>query len=353
MPPRKISVVGGLNMDLVFQTERMPAIGESMDGTALEYYPGGKGANTAVAAYRASHENPLILSRQNRHSTPSDLTSGAHSESNSPSTRSRDRDIRVFMNGAVGDDEYGLRLKQKLSVMGINVSGIETFPGEPSGTCVVFVEKDSGESRNLAYQGANLKWTWSHGASIEQLAAGQRPDLVIAHLGVRRDQVERILEVAAQEGVETLLNPSPAVYLISATYRNVTHLVMNEPEAAMLSGRALESFNDEETWKEAAADFIEMGVKNVVLTLGEKGAYFATWHGVSGIIEAEKDVQVADTTGAGDTFVGMYAVEYIRQKQQGQWDIAKAVRRACKASARTIERFGAQESIPWANEVDA
>jgi len=59
-----------------------------------------------------------------------------------------------------------------------------------------------------------------------------------------------------------------------------------------------------------------------------------------------------DTTGAGDTFVGTYGVEYVRQKQMGKWDIRQAVERACKASARTIEQLGAQEAIPWADEVD-
>lgn len=129
-----------------------------------------------------------------------------------------------------------------------------------------------------------------------------------------------------------------------------------------------------------------MGVKNVVITLAEKGVYFATHDGKEGKIDAVQDVDVKDTTGAGwvitlfllavisffchdylpyrpqyanthldasDTFVGMYAVEYLQQKRRGEWDIVKAIKYACKASARTIERLGAQESIPWIDEIDA
>ncbi|KKA22723.1 hypothetical protein T310_3266 [Rasamsonia emersonii CBS 393.64] len=327
-----IAVVGGLNMDTVFETERMPDLGESMDAISLANYPGGKGANTAIATYRASHNKPTgngaVQARENG-------------------------EIRVFMNGAVGDDDFGVELRTKLEENGIDVSGVRTLAGEKSGTCAVIVDVDSGESRNIAYQGANLRWTPREPDSVECLAGGAKPDLVVTHLGVRREPVEQVLETASKNGVDTILNPSPAVYLVSSTYQNVTHLLMNETESAMLSGRPIKVFDNPDVWKAAAQHFISLGVKNVVITLAAKGAYYATYTGDTGLVDAEKSVKVVDTTGAGDTFVGTYAVEYIRQKQRGEeWDIRKAIARACKASARTIERLGAQESIPWADEID-
>lgn len=340
-------------MDTVFETERMPDLGESMDAISLANYPGGKGANTAIATYRASHNKPTgngaVQARENG-------------------------EIRVFMNGAVGDDDFGVELRTKLEENGIDVSGVRTLAGEKSGTCAVIVDVDSGESRNIAYQGANLRWTPREPDSVECLAGGAKPDLVVTHLGVRREPVEQVLETASKNGVDTILNPSPAVYLVSSTYQNVTHLLMNETESAMLSGRPIEVFDNPDVWKAAAQHFISLGVKNVVITLAAKGAYYATYTGDTGLVDAEKSVKVVDTTGAGyvqllanflcclkanacihyrDTFVGTYAVEYIRQKQRGEeWDIRKAIARACKASARTIERLGAQESIPWADEID-
>jgi ribokinase len=361
-----IAVIGGLNMDMVFETERMPDFGESMDTMSLAYYPGGKGANTAIATYRASHNKP---------------------DGKGAVTRQEDEkkngDIRVFMNGTVGDDDFGVVLRTKLEEQGIDVSGVRTFEGEKSGTCAVIVDIFSGEARNLGYQGANLKWTPRDPDSVQCLAGGAKPDLVISHLGVPREQVERVLETASKNGVDTILNPSPAAYLISSTYQNVTHLLMNETESAMLSGRPIEEFDNLDVWKETAQQLIDLGVKNVVITLGAKGAYYATHKGETGLVDAEKNIKVMDTTGAGyvrlfcqfpvsrfcfdcaskcpeanacidcrDTFVGTYAVEYIRHKQKGEWDIQKAIARACKASARTIERLGAQESIPWDDEID-
>jgi len=288
----------------------------------------------------------------------------------------------------VGSDEFGVELKTRLELDGVDTSGVQTIEGENSGTCVVIVESDIGESRNLAYQGANLRWAPRDQDTIECLAGGKKPDLVITHLGIRREQVERVLGTATQYGIDTVLNPSPAVYLTSSTFRNVTHLLMNETEAAMLSGRTNAEYTSLPDWEAAAKIYIEYGVKYVVLTLGAKGAYYTTYKGEKGLVPAEKDVKVIDTTGAGlviffltfstlqalqyrtcsnlrlqnsttntfndyrDTFVGTYAVEYVRQKLQGRWDISEAIARACRASARTIERLGAQESIPWSDEID-
>ncbi|KAK6331730.1 hypothetical protein TWF718_002273 [Orbilia javanica] len=340
MPTRSIAIIGGLNMDMIYSVDRIPDVGESKDAISLVQCPGGKGANTAVAAYRASHFNPSQKGRVARQ--------GA-------SSSSAGDDIRVFMNGAVGRDAFGAQLTQQLESNGVNTTAVRALNGRVSGTCCVFVEKRTGESRNIAYQGANLEWTPLEANSVTCFLGGgnEKPDLIVLHLGIPANVVAGVLATAAKEGVDTLLNPSPAVPLNTSTYKNLTHLVLNESEAAMLSGESLEKFQGPAAWQKAGLYFIRLGVKNVVITLGAKGAFYATHLGEIGHVEAEKGITVVDATGAGDTFVGAYAVGYVRNKQaQGKWNIAKAVKRACKASAMTIQHFGAQESIPWSDEID-
>ncbi|KAK6506382.1 hypothetical protein TWF506_011297 [Arthrobotrys conoides] len=341
MASRSIAVIGGLNMDMIYSVDRIPNVGESKDAMSLVQFPGGKGANTAVAAYRASHANP---SQKGRAGRPGGSSSSAGDN------------IRVFMNGAVGRDAFGAQLKQQLENNGVSTAALRVLDGQVSGTCCVFVEKRTGESRNIAYQGANLQWTPLEANSVTCFVGGgnEQPDLIVLHLGIPAEVVEGVLTTALKKGVDTLLNPSPAVPLNSSTYKNLTHLVLNESEAALLSGESLEKFQGPPAWQKAGLYFIRLGVKNVVITLGAKGAFYATHQGEIGYVEAEKNITVVDATGAGDTFVGAYAVGYVRSKVQGQakWNIAKAVKRACKASAMTIQHFGAQETIPWSDEID-
>ncbi|TKA24914.1 hypothetical protein B0A54_17477 [Friedmanniomyces endolithicus] len=171
-----IAVVGGVNMDLVYETERMPIIGESMDALSLLTVPGGKGANTAISTYQAGHNNPA--------STQTGWDRRA-------SVSKKDLEIRVCMNVAVGDDAYGKTLLKKLEDHGIDTTGVHTFEGAQSGTCVVIVEKDTGESRNLGILGANGQYEPHEPERIEC---------------VPRETVEQILETASNAGVDTILN---------------------------------------------------------------------------------------------------------------------------------------------------
>jgi len=190
--------------------------------------------------------------------------------------------------------------------------------------------------------------------TAEQLGSGVRPDLVISQLELRREAVEQILKTAHEAGIEVLLNAAPAQQILSEMYEYITHLIVNETEAATLSGVSLEQVN-KDTWAKLAQGYLESGVENAVITLGRQGAYYANAHG-SGHVPAE-EVNVADTTGAGDTFVGVYATEYLRQKghnewsSPNEWNIEKAIILANKGSAHTICKVGAQATIPWADEI--
>lgn len=296
-----IAVVGGANMDIIFEAERMPDLGESLDASSLVYKPGGKGSNTAVAIYRAQNLNPdgpgdnVTTDRLN--STNSNAGHEIDALTNVNTTK--EVQVSVYLNTTVGDDNFGRDLKKSLERNGVHTSGIRSSSKEPTGTCAVFVERFTGLSRDIGYPGANTEWRPRYQDSVECLADGHRPDLIVCHLENNRETIERILETARRADVETLLNPSPVMYLPSDTYKHVTHLVLNQKEAAQLASSDEKGGLDTQTaWKEACEFFMEQGVKHVVITLGDKGAFWASG-GKSSLVPAVKNVKVKDTTGAG------------------------------------------------------
>lgn len=131
---------------------------------------------------------------------------------------------------------------------------------------------------------------------VENLAHGPRPDLVIAQMEIRKEVVQQMIETVGKAGIDFLLNAAPADPITIRSYRYITHLLVNESEAAILSGRDLEEVN-QDTWPEIAQEFLDLNVKNVVITLGAKGAYYATTT-ESDHVPGYK-VNVIDSTGAG------------------------------------------------------
>ena len=287
MPPTIIVVVGGIILDLFISMPQLPAPGEVVLGTSLRRRSGGKGANMAIASYRTSHLNPT-------HSLAAS-SSADHGDEN---------DVQVYLNGAVGDDEDGAFLLAAIACNGIDVSQVQVLPGVQSATAVMLVGSDASESapRIIAFREASKAWRLRERDGVNCMAMGLQPDLVISDLAIFHDEAVHVLAIASQQGIDTMLNPGPAVFLNAAVYRTVTHLVLNGEEAAVLSSRKLEDLQKAEGWTEAAEYFLGWGVGNVVLTLGDRGAYYAGSGGERGIVEAERDVERVDSTGAGYVF---------------------------------------------------
>ena len=177
------------------------------------------------------------------------------------------------------------------------------------------------------------------------------PSLLIMQLEIPIPEVLELLRLASETSppTKTMLNPAPAVDLPGSTYKLVSHLIVNESEASMLSGRKLDTLSTSLKLDclDVADFFSSRGVSDsVIITLGGQGAFWYDVKGSTHGLEAAANVKVVDTTAAGDTFVGGYAVSIVSGAS-----VEDAVKWASKSSALTVTRKGAQEAIPWRSDI--
>ncbi|KAI1658528.1 Ribokinase-like protein [Daldinia decipiens] len=318
-----ITVLGSLNMDLVSYVPHHPLPGETLTSTRFAVSPGGKGANQAVACAK--------LSRSSSHSTAAadDPTATA----------------RVRMLGAVGQDTYGTQLLSNLSRHGVDVSGVAASPALKSGLAIIIVDEPTGQNRIVLSPEANHSLLSSQFSQPSSLGA-PLPHLLIMQLEIPLPTVVAALRAARNAHVPVLLNPAPARELPSDAYAGLAHLVVNETEASILGGVPESDLDTEAGLEAVGRTFLSRGVLNVVVTLGGRGVFYISADGQKGLVPAEK-AKVVDTTAAGDTFVGQYALEVV----SGSFSIADAVKKSNRAAAKTVERLGAQDSIPWRDEL--
>lgn len=320
-----ILVIGSLNTDLITRTPKVPAGGETLTATSFSTGSGGKGANQAVACARASRPNPFSAIGNSDESCLANIS----------------------MIGAVGGDVFGQTLLSELSSNGVNVDGVKVHTDEVSGIAVILVEESSGENRILITPGANSLVTVD---GFEMLLSKTKPDLVVLQLEIPLTTVLAVMEQAKLHGIELLLNPAPAIELPERALCGLGHLVVNENEAGILAGLGSE-VADEDLAK-IFQRFERLGVHNTIVTLGSNGLCYSVGKGDFARLPARKVEEVVDTTAAGDTFVGTYAVEIVRNMAENkQFDIKAAVEKANGAAARTVEKAGAMKSIPWSDEV--
>lgn len=323
-----ITVLGSLNIDLVSYVSHHPLPGETMTSNSFAVSPGGKGANQAVACAKLS---------RSRDTPTATSTESAH----------------IRMVGAVGADSYGELLKSNLASHGVDVTGVSSPASLKTGIAVIIVDEPTGQNRIILSPEANHSLQPSDSATA---ALRPHPDLLVMQLEIPLPTVLAALRAARDAGVPALLNPAPAQPLPDDAYDGLAHLVVNETEAAVLGGVTEAADLDTEAGLEAVCGkFLRLGVRNVVVTLGGRGVFYASAASATkGLIPAEK-ADVVDTTAAGDTFVGQYALDVVSSGAGGgddaAFDIEAAVRRANRAAAKTVEKLGAQSSIPWRDEL--
>ncbi|MCC6406866.1 MAG: ribokinase [Planctomycetes bacterium] len=291
-----VVVLGSLNMDLVVRVERFPEPGETLLGGGFATFPGGKGANQAVAAARL----------------------GAN----------------VRMLGRVGDDAYGRELVAGLRRDDVDASRVSSSSAAPTGVAVITVDAH-GENHIVVAAGANA--TLDARAIESASAAFEGARVFVAQLETPLDAVLAGARAARAAGAVAILNAAPAQELSADALAAFDVLVVNQSEAARLAGRRA----DPET---LARELARRGPRAVVITLGAAGALAL----VDGRVErrAAFDVPVRDATAAGDAFVGALACSLA---ERVSWPTALA--RASAAGALACTRAGAQPSLPNAVEL--
>lgn len=310
MAKSNILVVGSLNMDQVVRVPRIPVLGETLLGAgSLQLIPGGKGANQAVAMARLG--------------------------------------ASVSMAGRVGSDPFGKQLLTALQADGIGTALMVVDPNEASGTAFIFLTPD-GDNAIVVAAGANMRVgsDAQQNASIAQ-ALSQVQALVL-QLEIPLATVITLTATAYQAGVPVVLNLAPAQPLPHEMLKQLHVLVVNETEASLLSGQKVESLDDARI---VGGVLHDQGITNVVITLGSQGAILVTSdeHGKTSIVHCPApNVQVVDTTAAGDCFVGALTVALM----EGQ-PPEEALRFAVYAGALKVTRFGAQSGLPTRAEVNA
>ena len=296
-----IVVVGSLNMDLVIQVPTIPKSGETVLGNSFSTYPGGKGANQAVAAARLGASVTII--------------------------------------GQVGADTYGESLITKLVTDGVNVDCI--FIDESNATGVAMITVDaSGQNSIAVASGANFTLTKDHIQSAWKKMGDI--DILIMPLETPLDTILEAARLARKRGVKVVLNPAPARFLDVELLSQVDVLIPNEHELSQISNYYISSNSEVE---EAARTMISKGVNAVVTTLGSNGVSIVD-DNKNEVLLPPFTVDVLDTTAAGDSFVAALAVGLGEGKS-----LNEACNFANAAGALTVTKMGAQPSLPTRTEV--
>jgi len=296
-----VVVVGSLNMDLVVRIPQIPQPGETLLGGVFKTYPGGKGANQAVAAARL----------------------GAH----------------VTMIGCVGGDTFGQEMRNALIAEGIDTTYVLVQPESATGVALIQVDA-KGQNSIAVASGANFQLT---GADVEKgMQSIGKYDVLVMPLETPLETIYAAAKTASLSGAKVLLNPAPAQVLNQDLLELVDVLLPNEYEIALMTGvPPLQSAADA---RSAAEKLLSLGAKNLLVTMGSQGAVLFDGKTESNIPVCP--VQAVDTTAAGDCFVGALAVGLCEGKS-----IVASAEFASAAAAISVTRDGAQPSLPRREEV--
>jgi len=299
---RKLVVIGSINNDLVIEVGKPPVIGETVLGTGFFQAPGGKGANQAVACARLGADVTLI--------------------------------------GAVGDDAFGKAMIDGFKQDGIDTCSIKADSGKPTGTAMIILNE--GDNYIAVDQGANLA------VDKEQIDAAtsklKEADIAVLQLEVPFETVKYAVERCSEIGVPVLLNPAPApTQKLDKSFLELVELITpNESETFAITG--IMPTTPQEAIK-AAICLSDLGVKNVVITLGGDGCVYGSGEDFRHM-PAIKVEEVVDTTAAGDSFTAALAV-YLSEGNT----LEQAVAFAIKVGSITVSRKGAQPSLPFRREI--
>ena len=298
---KKALVIGSLNMDMTVKVEELPKLGETIFGNDFYESCGGKGANQAVAVSKLGMKTEMI--------------------------------------GMVGKDSQGEKLIQNLNKYGI-ISDNVIKSDELTGRAIITVDK-KGDNNIIVIPGSNFKITKEHIQAKQDVIASS--DVVILQNEIPSETVEFSLLKAKELGKITIFNPAPARKLSEKVFKNTDYLILNETEMEEIFEI---KFNDEEYTEKISSKKKEYGIKNIILTLGDKGSILFNEDNNIKKYDVYK-VKAVDTTAAGDSFIGAFTMKIC---EIGNPD--EAIKYATAVSAIVVTRQGAQDSIPTREEIE-
>lgn len=294
----RVIVMGSINMDLVAHVEHLPAPGETISGQSLEYFPGGKGANQAIAAAQAG--------------------------------------ARVDMVGALGNDTFALTLKSFLAEKNVDTSSI-TNSETSSGTALINVD-GLGENSIVVIPGANATLTPDMVRSI----ALEPTDTVVCQLEIPLETVTAAFRHAQHNSARTILNPAPMMTLPRELCEATSVIILNETELSLLSDTSISEHSSSDDIISATRKLNDQGFSGLCLiTLGKNGCISYDFTTQDFHKYAAYSTTAVDTTGAGDCFVGVFAANIARGEE-----LTRSITHAVCASSLCVERHGAGPSMP-------
>ena len=301
----KVCVLGSMNMDLVVKVNDIPRVGETILSKSFEKIAGGKGANQAVAAKRCGAE--------------------------------------VAMIAKIGKDENGQILKDKLIEDNIDVKYVFEDKREATGMAIIMVN-ENGNNSIIVVAGSNMTIDeYEIEASVEKI---KEYDILISQFETSEEMTLKAFLKAKEFGKITILNPAPAKKINEELLKVTDIIVPNETEAEVLTGIKVETLEDA---NKAGQAFLEKGVNFVIITLGSKGAA-VIGKDFCELVPAYKDNAI-DTTAAGDSFIGGLSSK-LDFKNINKESLIKAVNFGNKVSSISVQRKGAQPSIPYLKEIE-
>jgi len=300
----RVFVAGSINMDVVATAGRHPRVGETVAGNAVLYFPGGKGANQAVAAAKLGAPTTLI--------------------------------------GRLGKDAFGHELKAFLAAQGIDLSFVQDTSEAHTGTAIITVA--NADNTIVVIPGANaLVSAADVAAPAPALAKG---DIAVSQFEIPLPAISAFFGRARAAGATTILNPAPAIEFNAEMLDLVDVLILNESELGLLAKTELRDSDDYARFIEAARSLQATKDKIICVTLGKRGVLALV--NDEPVIIPGRTVKTVDATGAGDCFVGAVAAQLAGGKSIGD-----ALGYANAAASICVQRMGAAPSMPTAAEVEA
>ena len=295
----ELTILGIFVADISFSGDKIPTIGETILGDSYNIGPGGKGCNQAIAVSRLGGEVNFI--------------------------------------SKLGNDDYGKLAISKLKKDNIDTSNIIISDKHKTGVAGIHVDRNTGKNSITVVRGAASSLTIKE-INTDLIAKSK---IFLTQLEVPLDVTLHCLKISKEQGLINILNPAPACELSRDFFELVDYFTPNEFEAEFYTGIKI---NDKDDAKESAKKLIKMGIKNVIITLGEKGLFYT--NGKDEIYIEATRVKAIDTTGAGDAFNGGFSFALLKEKK-----IKECLEFANKVAGLSTTKLGAGDSMPVLNDL--